>query len=187
MCIASGDARTLITAEPAVVIPLDFDVAMPQGEEFAPMEQIDEELLGYGPQAGTGPHLPMAHQPGKIFRRASIASRIPNVSPDSPMAFPLSASQPTVLSPQPARMMMRASFASRTPKPDLASPVSSPMAAAKPSVVPVLSSSANQPGRMMRRASLASRMQRFTPLSPVPSHLPAGSKTLVSTLGENRR
>mmetsp|Transcript_10248 Transcript_10248/g.24562 ORF Transcript_10248/g.24562 Transcript_10248/m.24562 type:complete len:475 (+) Transcript_10248:98-1522(+) len=116
VCIASGDARTLITAEPAVVIPMEGD---PTDDE-AISQNLDDstdsfpaQFLGSARQmrtyknttvnsfttpqhrarrsieAGTAlPSLPsLPLQPGVMMRRQSFTPRTPRAAPESPGSY----------------------------------------------------------------------------------------------------
>ncbi|CAJ1945572.1 unnamed protein product [Cylindrotheca closterium] len=113
VCIASGDARTLITAEPAVVIPMEREIP---GDEtighalsddstdnlpstlqprrvksttptFKSPQQRARKSIEEGVALPSLPSLPL-HQPGVMMRRPSYTIRTPRAAPDSPVAHP---------------------------------------------------------------------------------------------------
>jgi hypothetical protein len=135
VCIASGDARTLITAEPAVVIPLDSDLGNPEEDESVSVNSNEESLMESGKvqEGTTAAQMPLTHQPGKIFRR---------IAPHSPVTSPVASGKAAIASAralatssnQPGRMMRRASLASRMPRIAPQSPITSPTASGKRTV-----------------------------------------------------
>lgn len=159
MCIASGDARTLITAEPAVVIPLDSDLGNPQEDESVSVKPNEELSIESGnvQEGPTAAQMPLTHQPGKVFSRASLASRMPRIAPQSPVTSPVASGKAAIGSPrahapssnQPGRMMRRASLASRVQRFAPLSPVRSPTASGKRTIGSTLREdpASNQPGR----------------------------------------
>lgn len=124
MCIASGDARTLITAEPAVVIPMESDLADDEanGHTRTLFDDATEDLptmstrhlrnlknTTVGPSLNSPQHrkrksveegaaLPsipsLPLQPGAMMRRPSFSLRTPRANPESPASTNVKATIP---------------------------------------------------------------------------------------------